>query len=1153
MISETENTENQGQDAEHLASRRDFLNWMALLGLSLPSSSLLAEEGEATFAENLIFPFETSTNLVIFRPQDLLYLQMQFVNFKRGRNQLERDGVGQAYLVVHFQPQSIAEQAFDLMNDPRQYPAAASLADASRLVFRIGDEVKTIPFTAEKLLDWTGYELVINPRAIASPKPPPTFNVQPAAGRAVQNVDASKLQVGAKASRALTRYQQIPRNTSPKIRTQRLNESYRLGGLEASEALLNTQLPAFKTSLDPRGVAMKEPDQLETAIEMPWRLLLSPNQYATFAHDHALRLFTDFAKLNQGKNASLEVYELWHTRLALKTAQGPDESELARKALFLRAIWGFGINTDPQQVPEADLKFKTSLSNADRHQIVHKSSNWQLPGYVPKEIDVKRLMLSTLGAWLDTSFTPPVPPLSLSKWAHLATMGRDHYVEVVNVGYVMPFGHKAAYVKITERKTEEGFAVNRTREFVIITEEVKKYQANTFRAFPFRQIRINTLVSPNLDQPVKAFENSVKPGDKTNFAIAVAGKGFPFKMSGVDPEGREIAFELPLVFVSTLLTGNDKKAELEILTKQYNSYQIAKSQGVNPDTRAETKSQKMAIAESLVPGDTSFEVDMIQFGVQPLPGEAGGFYPNIVEIDLHEPAYEAMTGKRETVSVELVDDTKSSNKGLVFAKVTGSVNLDFTGNADKAGGALTPNYRLTGLSKLQGAVGGTLDEAQNLNFNPESYFTPNGGVEAKLFGVVSLSKLMNNITGINPEPYLSEIKALVAKVEDARAKLEQAKELGPGDALTQAKKQLELESAALKDKMGKYAAKMPVFKNTELPDRIDTQMLWNGETKPEYKVADGLLTFKSNNPASTIQISTLISRPRNGSAPSFGTTSSINDFNILLAGIIQVNFQRVAFKVDSQAKTDISVDMKKETMSFLGPLSFLNDLKNLIPADGFSDPPFLDVTPSGVVTGYTLSVPDVSLGAFMLRNISLGAAVNLPFTGAPMSLRFNFCERHQPFTLTVSALGGGGFFGLELDLKGLRSIEAALEFGAAVGLNLGVASGAVSVMAGIYFKMTVVNGQNMTELTGYVRINGALCVLGLITVSVMFYLGLTYNVSTGKAWGEAILMVKVEVLFFSKTVSLTTRREFAGSGADPTFGMMIDEVDWKNYCDAFAA
>ena len=138
-------------------------------------------------------------------------------------------------------------------------------------------------------------------------------------------------------------------------------------------------------------------------------------------------------------------------------------------------------------------------------------------------------------------------------------------------------------------------------------------------------------------------------------------------------------------------------------------------------------------------------------------------------------------------------------------------------------------------------------------------------------------------------------------------------------------------------------------------------------------------------------------------------------------------------------------------------------------------------------------------------------------------------------------------------MKGLRQIEAALEFGAAVALNLGVASGAVSIMAGIYFKMTFESGQNSTQLTGYVRINGAMSVLGLITASIELYMALTYLIDKEKAYGEASLKIKVEVLFFSKTVTIHTQRTFAGNGSDPNFQTAISKDDWKEYCEAFAA
>ena len=130
----------------------------------------------------------------------------------------------------------------------------------------------------------------------------------------------------------------------------------------------------------------------------------------------------------------------------------------------------------------------------------------------------------------------------------------------------------------------------------------------------------------------------------------------------------------------------------------------------------------------------------------------------------------------------------------------------------------------------------------------------------------------------------------------------------------------------------------------------------------------------------------------------------------------------------------------------------------------------------------------------MITNISLGANVTLPFTGAPLTIGFNFCKRENPFLLTISCFGGGGYFMMVTTLKGMQSIEAAFEFGAAMSLNVGVASGGVSAMGGFYYKMEMVempiNAQksHRADLSGYLRINGHFSVLGLISVSLEFYL-----------------------------------------------------------------
>jgi hypothetical protein len=80
---------------------------------------------------------------------------------------------------------------------------------------------------------------------------------------------------------------------------------------------------------------------------------------------------------------------------------------------------------------------------------------------------------------------------------------------------------------------------------------------------------------------------------------------------------------------------------------------------------------------------------------------------------------------------------------------------------------------------------------------------------------------------------------------------------------------------------------------------------------------------------------------------------------------------------------------------------------------------------------------------------------------------------------------------------------------------------------------------------------GELSVLGIITLSLEFYMSLTYESNGNKVWGEARLTVEIEILFFSVSVTMSVRREFA----DPEyqkFAVMMAQSDWDQYCEAFA-
>src|SRR5262249_31894444 len=119
------------------------------------------------------------------------------------------------------------------------------------------------------------------------------------------------------------------------------------------------------------------------------------------------------------------------------------------------------------------------------------------------------------------------------------------------------------------------------------------------------------------------------------------------------------------------------------------------------------------------------------------------------------------------------------------------------------------------------------------------------------------------------------------------------------------------------------------------------------------------------------------------------------------------------FAVSMLAGRKPVVDVGFKDVRFGGYLKFVQTIRSLIPLDGFSDPPFVDVTASGVSAGFTQALPNLAIGMFSLENMRLVAVVNVPFlaTGSsPLNFSFDFCTPDHPFLVTVAFLGGGGYF-----------------------------------------------------------------------------------------------------------------------------------------------
>jgi hypothetical protein len=253
-------------------------------------------------------------------------------------------------------------------------------------------------------------------------------------------------------------------------------------------------------------------------------------------------------------------------------------------------------------------------------------------------------------------------------------------------------------------------------------------------------------------------------------------------------------------------------------------------------------------------------------------------------------------------------------------------------------------------------------------------------------------------------------------------------------------------------------------------------------------------------------------------------------FSLSLLEMIDISFRQVRIEADYLVGETPKPRIKPEIVKveFRGPLQFVSRLQSFLGnlGGGFR----LALTPKFIELSYGFLLPPVSFGAFSLRNMLLQAGLMLPFADDPLRFSFNISSFAVPFELTVMCFGGRGYLRVEIDTRGGRTLEGALEFGGSLAFDVGVASGGLFVMAGVYFKIT----QSQTSLAGYLRAGGNLDVLGLIHVNVEFLLMVTYRDTPegSELYGAATLTISIEILFFSISVNVTLEKRIAGSKKD---------------------
>jgi hypothetical protein len=1135
------------------------------------------------------------------RPDDLLVLTLRLrglvVRSGQGGPRLVRqDEQRRPTLLVDLPPQSFAEEAYPLPSVPGYEPptalpaARARMSGPSRLAFVMPDELADVPYTLAGVLEamrtWPESRGVA---ALPDPGPEGSDRIgwhdvldvdvlyqgvttltaaltEAGAGDAHEQIVAAGVRVAARAAGALAAGPAAMTDAAlramdvevrglhervPRLRTGSAQEATTAALALASAASLVATAGELRRGIDfaaavpylPVLLRPRPPAETVTALELPYRLLLSPIESACWQHrdtpgDHGGRT------------------ELWHTRL--RTADGVTGPDGLAK---VRALWSPDYPREDFSTiddEEAPRPFRMSLKAQDRQSLVRLMAGFDEVDdwgkrFIPRSSRVRRLQLTSLGAIADLEGGWEILPagVDLEQWRHIAALGRDQYVRVVYRGYLLPCGHNASLMRVTERTfgsldgdPARRVALLRQRYFIVVRKRIVELpfpdHVHHGHNLPFTAVELLTRVTPDLALPGIGDSALVPDGADVIYGAALAkdkafwpvvpktpGPGFvdvQFEAVGTDICGARISFHMPMLFVSK--EANRTKAPE--IRRAYDRPQVA------PRRTADLGGATVCFAP-YTPGDKG-DSRLSAASMTFRAGERSQFHPTQPnfhpEVDVArvgiKPVQKLLGQPKAVVDVTYPEIYKShgydaDNAGGLFLQVINAAHtLAFGGGAgapktDALGGLAAPGMAILGLSRVMGPTGA----------QPPADMTDRAQVEA------ALAKIVGNVF-------------------DPKDVFKGATILGGVDL------------ADLLDVVGDLAgAEVPKLLSRELPPAAPTRVEASFDWHTQVTRSDPLkLVVPRADPAhpTTLSMQGLVTTPlADPSAASANATAELTNFKVNLFGFIIIWFDDLHFSAASGRKPDVAVGIHPDDgIRFGGPLEFVNELRKVIPSNGFSDPPSLSVTPSGIAASYSLNLPGIGVGIFSLTNASLGAGFELPFDATPASVRFNFSERAHPFSLTVSLLGGGGFFAIGISARGVQEIEAALEFGAQLSIDLGVASGGVEIKAGVYFhwKETIPD-KGSVELAGYIRLHGELSVLGLISASLTFNLQLAYrkdeDAHTSVVWGEATLTVEVDIAFISFDVSVSCRKELAGGAADPRFIDLIpDEPTWAEYCGAFA-
>lgn len=453
--------------------------------------------------------------------------------------------------------------------------------------------------------------------------------------------------------------------------------------------------------------------------------------------------------------------ELWRREAEFRTGLSAND----RHQLLLLSS-AYGLPVIGKRKPDRDGKSGELMDDSDQFSPDPGYTLAELdPGqaiYAPRTLDVSELSLSALGATFrhDTHFNPPLPALlyqergapldfdgrpafdglSICRWEHDSLLGRDLRVRVAYKGYLMPTGHQATFVKLTERRIVQT-ADNRLRAvqvqrmyITLATPELtfpRLEQPYDGRAWPCAKIIV-------LDPSAVSIADPYEPSGGRVLNIDVGLAFWPQTAADLTPMKFKLTVsgaptEVPMMFVD-----NVAMADPDILARLAGEYN-----GKTQERIWSFAGAKLPYAAARKSGDTELCTERLNVIVTgrnllPLPAdtwvgkcdlyqttsalEGAGeppFFPALEWCDLSLDGVGKLVGGAPPLVRARYDgcyvregftppegSAQHPNPLDVYLHFTqAGAKLDVGGNGDRTAGLARPNVPLIGQSRVSGPVG----------------------------------------------------------------------------------------------------------------------------------------------------------------------------------------------------------------------------------------------------------------------------------------------------------------------------------------------------------------------------------------------------------------------------------------------------------------